>query len=99
MMTSDQLRKAFLDFFKEKGHKIIPGSPLIPRGDPTLLLTNAGMVQVKPYFLGEEVPPSPRLASCQKCFRTSDLSSVGDAGHLDISSAVPFENDLHASSE
>jgi len=82
MMTSDQLRKAFLDFFKEKGHKIIPGSPLIPSGDPTLLLTNAGMVQVKPYFLGEEVPPSPRLASCQKCFRTSDLTSVGDAGHL-----------------
>jgi alanyl-tRNA synthetase len=82
MMTSDQLRKAFLDFFKEKGHKIIPSSPLIPRGDPTLLLTNAGMVQVKPYFLGEEVPPSPRLASCQKCFRTSDLASVGDSGHL-----------------
>jgi alanyl-tRNA synthetase len=82
MMTSDQLRQAFLDFFKEKGHKIIPSSPLIPRGDPTLLLTNAGMVQIKPYFLGEEVPPSPRLASCQKCFRTSDLVSVGDAGHL-----------------
>jgi len=81
-MTSDQVRKAFLDFFKEKGHKIIPSSPLIPKGDPTLLLTNAGMVQVKPYFLGEEVPPSPRLASCQKCFRTSDLTSVGDAGHL-----------------
>jgi alanyl-tRNA synthetase len=82
MMTSNKLRKAFLDFFKEKGHKIIPGSSLIPSGDPTLLLTNAGMVQVKPYFLGQEVPPSPRLASCQKCFRTSDLASVGDAGHL-----------------
>jgi alanyl-tRNA synthetase len=82
MMTSDQVRKAFLDFFKEKGHKIIPSSPLIPKGDPTLLLTNAGMVQVKPYFLGQEAPPSPRLASCQKCFRTSDLASVGDAGHL-----------------
>ena len=81
-MTSDQVRKAFLDFFKEKGHKIIPSSPLIPKGDPTLLLTNAGMVQVKPYFLGEAVPPSPRLASCQKCFRTSDLALVGDAGHL-----------------
>jgi len=81
-MTSDQVRKAFLDFFKEKGHKIIPGSPLIPRGDPTLLLTNAGMVQVKPYFLGEAVPPGPRLASCQKCFRTSDLTEVGDSGHL-----------------
>jgi len=82
MMTSDQLRKAFLDFFKEKGHKIIPSSSLIPKGDPTLLLTNAGMVQIKPYFLGEAVPPAPRLASCQKCFRTSDLGSVGDAGHL-----------------
>jgi alanyl-tRNA synthetase len=82
MMTSDRLRQAFLDFFAEKGHTIIPSSPLIPKGDPTLLLTNAGMVQVKPYFLGEEVPPSPRLASCQKCFRTSDLASVGDAGHL-----------------
>jgi alanyl-tRNA synthetase len=82
MMTSDQIRKAFLAFFKEKGHKIIPSSSLIPRGDPTLLLTNAGMVQVKPYFLGEEAPPSPRLVSCQKCFRTSDLASVGDSGHL-----------------
>jgi alanyl-tRNA synthetase len=82
MMTSDQLRKAFLDFFKEKGHKIIPSSPLIPKGDPTLLLTNAGMVQIKPYFLGEAAPPAPRLASCQKCFRTSDLTSVGDSGHL-----------------
>jgi len=82
MMTSDEIREAFLSFFKEKGHKIIPSSPLVPKGDPTLLLTSAGMVQFKPYFLGEEVPPSPRLASCQKCFRTSDLASVGDAGHL-----------------
>ncbi len=82
MITSDQLRQAFLDFFREKGHKIIPSSSLVPKGDPTLLLTNAGMVQIKPYFLGEQIPPSPRLASCQKCFRTSDLTSVGDAGHL-----------------
>ena len=69
-------------FFEEKGHKIIPSSPLIPRDDPTLLLTNAGMVQFKPYFLGEEVPPSPRLASCQKCFRTTDIESVGNLKHL-----------------
>jgi alanyl-tRNA synthetase len=82
MMTSDEVRQAFLRFFAEKDHKIIPSSSLIPRADPTLLLTNAGMVQFKPYFLGEEVPPSPRLASCQKCFRTSDLASVGDPGHL-----------------
>ncbi len=81
-MNSDAIRTAFLKFFEEKGHKVIPGSSLIPAGDPTLLLTNAGMVQIKPYFLGEAVPPGRRLASCQKCFRTSDIESVGDASHL-----------------
>ena len=81
-MNSDQIRKAFLAFFQEKQHHIIPSSSLVPQGDPTLLLTTAGMVQVKPYFLGLAVPPSPRLASCQKCFRTTDIDSVGDAKHL-----------------
>jgi alanyl-tRNA synthetase len=81
-MNSDEVRAAFLKFFEEKGHKVIPGSSLVPKGDPTLLLTTAGMVQVKPYFLGEAVPPSQRLASCQKCFRTTDIESVGDATHL-----------------
>ncbi len=81
-MNSDQIRKAFLAFFEEKQHHIIPSSSLVPQGDPTLLLTTAGMVQIKPYFLGLAVPPSPRLASCQKCFRTTDINSVGDAKHL-----------------
>ncbi len=81
-MTSDEIRAAFLRFFEGKGHRIIPSSSLIPQGDPTLLLTSAGMVQFKPYYLGEEVPPSPRLASCQKCFRTTDIEVVGDPGHL-----------------
>jgi alanyl-tRNA synthetase len=81
-MTSDEIRTAFLSFFESKRHKVIPSSSLIPHGDPTLLLTSAGMVQIKPYFLGEAVSPSPRLVSCQKCFRTTDMESVGDSSHL-----------------
>jgi len=81
-MTSDEIRAAFLNFFEGKEHKIIPSSSLIPKGDPTLLLTTAGMVQIKPYFLGETIPPGPRLASCQKCFRATDIESVGDSSHL-----------------
>ncbi len=81
-LTTDQIRSLFLKFFESKGHKVLPSSSLVPYEDPTLLLTTAGMVQMKPYFLGEAVPPSPRLASCQKCFRTTDIDSVGDSKHL-----------------
>jgi len=81
-VNSDEIRSAYLKFFEEKGHKVIPGSSLIPKDNPTLLLTTAGMVQIQPYFLGQAEPPSRRLASCQKCFRTTDIESVGDASHL-----------------
>ena len=80
-MKSEEIRSSYLKFFEAKGHKIIPSSSLIPYGDPTLLLTSAGMVQFKPYFTQKAVPPAPRLTSCQKCFRTTDMDSVGDATH------------------
>ena len=81
-MTGSELRQLYLDFFEERGHTIIPSSSLVPHGDPTLLLTTAGMVQIKPFFLGIQKPPNVRLASCQKCVRTTDVDSVGDATHL-----------------
>jgi len=76
-----QLRQAFLDYFHTKGHTIVPSSPLIPANDPTLLFTNAGMVQFKETFLGTEIRPYTRAASCQRCLRAggkhNDLENVG----------------------
>ncbi|MBN2077108.1 MAG: alanine--tRNA ligase [Dehalococcoidales bacterium] len=81
-MTSDEIREAFLQFYENKNHSRVSSSSLIPHRDPTLLLTTAGMVQMKPYFLGEENPPNKRLTSCQKSFRTTDIDEVGDTSHL-----------------
>ncbi|MSQ32696.1 MAG: alanine--tRNA ligase [Dehalococcoidia bacterium] len=78
----DEIRDSYLKFFESKKHLVVPSSSLVPVGDPTLLLTTAGMVQFKSYFTGEQTPPNPRLASCQKCFRTTDIDSVGDIKHL-----------------
>ncbi len=79
--TTDKIRQSFLDFFKEKKHEIVPSAPLVPKGDPTLLFVNAGMVPFKDYFLGVRTPPAPRVADCQKCLRISgkhnDLEAVG----------------------
>ena len=81
MLTSDEIREEFLSFFEGKGHLRVASSSLIPIGDPTLLLTIAGMNQFKPYFSGQQNPPSSRLTSAQKCFRTPDIDVVGDATH------------------
>ena len=79
--TTDKVRQSFLDFFKQQGHQIVPSASLVPKGDPTLLFTNAGMVPFKDYFLGIRRPASARVADCQKCLRISgkhnDLEAVG----------------------
>ena len=80
--SSDEIREAFLRFFESKDHLRVASSSLIPVGDPTLLLTNAGMVQFKPYFSGESEPPNRRLTSAQKSFRVVDIEEVGDATHV-----------------
>jgi alanyl-tRNA synthetase len=81
MMTSADIRKAFLDFFKNKEHQIVPSAPIVVKNDPTLMFTNAGMNQFKDYFLGNKQAPYPRIADTQKCLRVSgkhnDLEEVG----------------------
>jgi len=80
-MKGAEVRKSFLDFFASKNHLIVPSAPIVPLGDPTLMFTNAGMVQFKDVFLGLAEPPSPRVADSQKCLRISgkhnDLEDVG----------------------
>jgi alanyl-tRNA synthetase len=80
-MKSAEIRTSFIEFFREQGHRPVPSSPLVPQGDPTLLFTNAGMVQFKDYFLGVRKPESPRAVSVQKVMRVSgkhnDLENVG----------------------
>ncbi|BAE84210.1 alanine--tRNA ligase [Desulfitobacterium hafniense] len=77
MYTGNQLRDMFLNFFASKGHRILPSASLIPKDDPTLLLTVAGMVPFKPYFMRKVEPPFPRATTSQKCVRTPDLEVVG----------------------
>ena len=80
-MESNEIRQAFLDFFRSKGHEIVPSAPMVVKGDPTLMFTNAGMNQFKDIFLGNAPRKYPRAADTQKCLRVSgkhnDLEEVG----------------------
>ncbi|RME07226.1 MAG: alanine--tRNA ligase, partial [Bacteroidetes bacterium] len=84
-MTARQIRRTFLEFFRNKGHKIVPSAPIVNKNDPTLMFTNAGMNQFKDYFLGNQVPDAKRVADTQKCLRVSgkhnDLEEVGRDGY------------------
>ena len=81
LLKSHELRKLYLDFFREKGHAIIPSASLIPENDPTVLFTTAGMHPLVPYLMGEKHPEGVRLADVQKCIRTGDIDEVGDSSH------------------
>lgn len=76
-MGLNEIRKEFLEFFQEKDHMILPSFSLVPKNDKSLLLINAGMAPLKPYFTGNSIPPSKRVATCQKCVRTGDIENVG----------------------
>ncbi|MCI6991111.1 MAG: alanine--tRNA ligase [Clostridiales bacterium] len=73
----NELREMFLTFFESKGHLRLPSFPLVPENDPSLLLINAGMAPMKPWFKGEEEPPRKRVCTCQKCIRTGDIENIG----------------------
>lgn len=80
-MTSNEIRKKFLKFFENRGHKIISSASLIPENDPSVLFTTAGMHPLVPYLLGQKHPQGTRLTDVQKCIRTGDIDEVGDYSH------------------
>ncbi|HPG95847.1 MAG TPA: alanine--tRNA ligase [Rectinema sp.] len=82
MITIDELRRKYIEFFKARGHAEISGKSLIPENDPTVLFTTAGMHPLVPYLLGEPHPAGKRLTDYQKCIRTGDIDMVGDTSHL-----------------
>ncbi len=81
MLTPDDLRQRYLDFFTSRGHQILPSSSLVPENDPTTLFTGSGMQPMVPYLLGQSHPLGKRLVDSQKCFRSQDIEEVGDNRH------------------
>lgn len=81
MIDSKQLKKLYLDFFREKGHSVIANASLIPENDPTVLFTTAGMHPLVPFLMGQKHPQGKRLVNFQKCIRTNDIDEVGDSCH------------------
>src|SRR5258708_28345142 len=80
-MDLNEIRTKYLEFFKERGHTIIPSASLVPENDPTTLFTGSGMQPMVPYLLGANHPEGPRIADSQKSFRTVDIEEVGDNRH------------------
>ncbi len=80
-LKHNEMRKMWFEFWKSKGHEIVPSSSLIPHNDPSLLWVNAGITPLKKYFDGTLIPSNDRLASCQKCIRTNDIDNVGKTAH------------------
>ena len=80
-MNAQEIRRAYLKFFKEKNHVVIPRASLVPQDDPTTLFTGSGMQPMVPYLLGENHPEGKRLVDSQTCFRSMDIEDVGDDRH------------------
>src|SRR5688572_2030521 len=82
MLTAAEIRNRFLEFFKKRGHAILPSASLVPENDPSVLFNTAGMQPLVPYLMGRPHPLGTRVASCQKCIRTGDIEDIDDPRHL-----------------
>jgi len=80
-MSLAEIRSKYLEFYKQRGHSIIPSSNLVPENDPTTLFTGSGMQPLIPYLLGKNHPEGSRLVNSQKCFRSGDIEEIGDNRH------------------
>ncbi|MBI3255900.1 MAG: alanine--tRNA ligase, partial [Candidatus Andersenbacteria bacterium] len=83
-MSTNEVRQKFLDFFKSRGHVIVPSAPIVPENDPTTLFTGSGMQPMVPYLLGQPHPLGKRIADSQKCLRVQDIEDIGDNRHTTL---------------